>query len=506
MQKQIRFCHHTHRWVSDKRYKGYIGSTPPQRVNSFNVEFGYELIAVLPYAYWLHERGLLTETIGGVDTECLYWFSPKHTCTPQVRSWNNMPKAKAIPNIRIHRAKLDDRFSPPPLKEKYKNDRFVFDKPILCICNRVNKEWNKGAINFFDTECLEKLFTTLGEKYHIVYFNIRGKKEYYDGPMPIDINDYELAKQYGIMTIHDLHDNNPELSFNELQLMVMANCERFITMNGGYSILASYMGGTNLIYSKECQELKPEVNSFYRWYNRFGGSRIIHVDTYEALYDAVDTVFVSGRPVANIVMRTCRRPIFFSGAYNSVKSQTYDNVNLIVGYHDDDSENYTIPYKIYPVRYKPYNEGADNKMDPDNYGRYFPANYYMNYLFKEVKDGFVICLDDDDAFTSHRSLEKIMAAISTEDDLVLWRIKIGDRMIPSDDNFGKAPVARDISGIAFCCHSKHLKDYVSEPYKLWDYRIISHLYSKLRPVWLNEVLTKIQGQAQGGGHRLDKRQ
>ena len=41
-------------------------------------EFGYELIATLPFCYKLHRNGLLKKTVSGFDTKCFYFFSPSH--------------------------------------------------------------------------------------------------------------------------------------------------------------------------------------------------------------------------------------------------------------------------------------------------------------------------------------------------------------------------------------------------------------------------------------------
>lgn len=500
-----RFCQNTHRFVTvlEPGEEPVPAELRKKIVNSFNVEFGYELISALPYAYYLHEKGLLEGTISGPDTKCLYYFSPQHSTNIVQRKWGNMTLAKGNANIRIHRHTLDPRFSPPPLKEVYKNDRFVFDKPTVCIFNRINKEWNKGIVNFFDIDFLRKTFEMLLPEYEVIYFNIRGKKALYDGPQPVDIGDYELAREMGVHLIHDLQEQNPDLSFNKLQLMIMANCERFLTMNGGYAILASYMGGTNIIYSKECQELKPEVNSFYRWYHKFGGSRIIHEDNYDAVLGRMNDLFINKSPLINIITRTCNRPNCFDVFYRSVKKQTYLNTNIIVGYHDDDAHKYLIPYKVLPVRYEQYVDEIVPKDDDTKYGRPFPSNHYMNYLLPEIKEGWVVFLDDDDSFTDKNSIQEIVSRITSEDDLLLWRIKVGDRLIPSDDNFGGTPQPRDISGISFCCHSKHLKGYESEPYRLWDYRIILHLYSKLNPVWIDKVLTGMH-KGPGYGKRKDR--
>ena len=128
-------------------------------VNSQNTEFAYELISALPYAYYLHSNGLLKGTISAIDTECLYYFSPKHRINPSQRSWYNTPKAKSIPNIDIHKPFLrKEQFLPPPLKKQYANKRFKFDKELVIICNRHNIEWGKKPINYFSLDMLRNMF------------------------------------------------------------------------------------------------------------------------------------------------------------------------------------------------------------------------------------------------------------------------------------------------------------------------------------------------------------
>jgi len=110
-------------------------------VNSFGIEFGYEMLSALPYAYCLHTEGLLEKTISVKDTRELYYFSQNHEEKDIQRSWHNMPDAinAKIPNIYIHMVSLDwFRFKTPPYKEVFKNDRFKYDKPILVITNKYN--------------------------------------------------------------------------------------------------------------------------------------------------------------------------------------------------------------------------------------------------------------------------------------------------------------------------------------------------------------------------------
>ncbi len=471
----------------------------PECVLSHNVEFGYELISALPYAYKLFKEGRLLGTESAVDTECLYFFSPKHKINKDKRSWSNMPKAKNVPNIKIHKPDLDwTKFEAPPLKDTYKNDRFVFEKPIICICNRVNIEWGRDVINYFDLECLENLFKMLYKKYQIVYFNIEGRKEFYDGVKPVSIGDFDLARKYGVV-IHDLHKENKDLSFNTLQLMIMANCEAFITMNGGYSILASYMGGTNIIYSKECKEINNEVNSFYKWYHKFGGSRIVHVDNYEDLTFRVKNIFVDKNKLVNFLVRSHNRPEHFKRCYDAILSQTHKNVNIIAGADNEETAAYLQPYKIRQVRYSK----SDYKPDPkEGYGDYFPHNNYINILNNEVNDGWVILQDDDDMMNGANALKTIVSHIKDENSLILWKVRI-DKDYPAK-NFGKKPVMKDISGCGFMCHSKHLKGEIFTPYRRADFRLISALYEKLNPIWIDEVLVKAQDGRCNHGKEIEQ--
>jgi hypothetical protein len=461
-------------------------------VNSQNVEFGYELLSALPYAYHLYLQEKLIGTISGVDTEPLYYFSPDHKINAKQRSWDNMPAASNIPNIRIHQPSLDwSMWSPPPLKSQYKNDRFVWDKPTICICNRINVEWGEGVINYFDEETLDKMFSVLSGKYHIVYFNIEGREEFYDGVKPVPINDVELCRKYGVTIIHDLVKENTDLSFNTIQLMVMANCERFITMNGGYGILASYMGGTNIIYSKRCQEIKPNVNSFYRWYHKLGDSRIIHVDNYASLLDEVNTQFIDELPLINILIRTYKRPNYFKACFDSISSQTYPNIRVFAGCHDYQTDHYLIPYPITTIKYNAYDSRIPNHTDKQNYGRPFPMNHYLNELTKQVQDGYVILLDDDDRFTSDDAVEQIAKRLKSENTMVCWRIKAMNRVIPSDTNWKKDPVPKDISGISFCLPAKVIKSHNFEPYRLGDFRLAKYAWNKCKKVFIDKRFTEM---------------
>ena len=104
-------------------------------VDSLAIEFGYELIQVLPWAYYLHKQGKLTKTVSAVDTDCLYYFSPNHEEKYFKRQVTYILDNPKFPITKVHVPKLDkSQWEAPPLKEYYKNDEFVF--PCIYVTYR----------------------------------------------------------------------------------------------------------------------------------------------------------------------------------------------------------------------------------------------------------------------------------------------------------------------------------------------------------------------------------
>lgn len=251
-------------------------------VNHHGVEYGYELIAAIPYAYWLHEQGKLTGTISNEDTSCLYYFSPLHTESLGERHYKYVKtciREGRIPNINIHRRDLDwARWSPPPYNDFYKNNEFDYD---LVVCNKYNYEWSKPPINFIDISTLDKIFTSnKGRK--ILYFHMTTEMGRDDTVKSLSLGEFDMVDSHDhVTTMQYVLDKYP-YSLNEIQCLIYANCDDYITVQGGSSIFASYFSRQNIIFAKRGNEL--DVNA-YAWYDRFNGSDITVVDNYEDLHE-----------------------------------------------------------------------------------------------------------------------------------------------------------------------------------------------------------------------------
>jgi len=260
-------------------------------VNSFNCEFGYELISVIPYAYWLYLQGRLKETISAKGTEFFYYFSPKHTINPIKRNSLSNLKIKT-PNGNIHIKKLDkSQFSIPDYRKQFANETFEFEKPIVVISNRYNNEWSYHPdlgmpINFFSLKTLEKLFKILQNKYQVIYLNIEKEKDLQDEAPAMSLDEWNLLDKYPkVKTIYEL---KYDMTYNEAQLKIFANTSKFITLNGGGSILASFFGGTNIIYCKETNingKIHPRElqTGDFGYYSDFANSKISIVNDIKDL-------------------------------------------------------------------------------------------------------------------------------------------------------------------------------------------------------------------------------
>ena len=202
-------------------------------------EFGYELISVIPFAYWLHLQDKLNQTSSTSDTKSLYFFSKNHIESEIKRNYI-IPNSFPIRNI--HRRFLNTMmWTPPPYKDVFKNDSIVFDKPICIICNKYNSEWGFRPITFLSIDVLASLFKQLTPYYQVIYCRPISTEISDDNSKIYDLKEHNWIKENypDVLLIQDIHSQNPDLSFNELQLMLFANANYFISTQGGYSILCS---------------------------------------------------------------------------------------------------------------------------------------------------------------------------------------------------------------------------------------------------------------------------
>ena len=271
-------------------------------------EFAFEHLAVIPYAYWLHERGELRFTASTRDTRCLYYFSPDHTEVDVERGYvpiTEYPVGERDDHTYDRRGfpiVLDtSRWTPPPYRDVYGGDpRFQWSKPPVVVCNKASSEEQlEGgfAVNSLDIDLVLELIGELSDRFTVIYNRPRASDIVGDHSEIRELGDIEAVEQAfpEVLTIQALHAQHPDLTFNELQLRVFAGCERFVSVLGGVSYLASYFGGTNVVYARKGWEV--ECGAFGNWFDRFSGARVVAASSPEELMRAVRRELLGGDEV-----------------------------------------------------------------------------------------------------------------------------------------------------------------------------------------------------------------
>ena len=265
----------------------------PYKVIEYNGEFQQELTFVLPFAYWHFLNGTLAKTISSGATKELYFFSNNHEQVGTKRECVNQTKTFEVPNM-THSFTFDfSKWTKVPLQQHYKNDLFVFEKPVLVIANKYNIEWENDPVNFIDIPMLEKIINTYKHKYQIIYNRPLSTQIISDNSEILDLGEHAWIKANHpeVILMDDLHKENSKSvnNYNHLQLMVYANCSHFISVHGGSAALASYFGGTNLIYSKK--GLEHVFNEFNSLFPKLSGAKIYHAKKEEEVFTFLQQYF-----------------------------------------------------------------------------------------------------------------------------------------------------------------------------------------------------------------------
>jgi hypothetical protein len=122
---------------------------------------------------------------------------------------------------------------------------------------------------------LLRILEILTPRYQVIYVRPRPGDIVDDHQPILDLGDFQAIASHfpDVLTIQQVHADHPEFSFNELQMRLFANCDRFVSVLGGSSYLASYFGGTNIVYAREGWEIA--CNAYANWFHLFSGARVL---------------------------------------------------------------------------------------------------------------------------------------------------------------------------------------------------------------------------------------
>ncbi|MBC3786893.1 hypothetical protein [Spirosoma utsteinense] len=268
-------------------------SRSPYKVIDYQGEFDQELRYVLPFAYWHHLNGTLRQTISCSNTKPFYFFSENHLERYDKRIWEAGYDYYEVPNM-THSPTFDfTKWARVPLRDQYKNDVFAFDKPLLVIANKYNIEWDKPPVNFLDIPALDRIVTMFKATHQIVYNRPLATQIVGDNSETMDLKEHQWLREHHpeVVQMNDLYEQHRDnvQSFNHLQLMVYANCNRFISMHGGTAALASYFGGINLILSHPGGGLEHHFNEYATIFPALSGATILHARNRDEVFQHLKT-------------------------------------------------------------------------------------------------------------------------------------------------------------------------------------------------------------------------
>lgn len=277
-----------------KRFKDFTKSGGIHLIDTNGCEFGYEMIQCVPHAYYRHLQGENVVVLTSKNMEEFYYFlHPSQVYTKYQSREFNYPDGTELNDIHW------DNFDPkqwvgPNYSEYYKDydldllgflyHKHLFDKPLMFISNKYTQEWLNPPVNFLNLELLDKLFSRFKDTYTI----------FYNRPRPESVPQDRAQEHYPFGDWNLIKDKHPEVidlnnfkrdNYNKLQIVLASKTKKFISVQGGTSILSSMFGGENIVFARKGEELK---RSSFSWYNRFAGTKVTNFNDYNKLYDKVD--------------------------------------------------------------------------------------------------------------------------------------------------------------------------------------------------------------------------
>ena len=187
----------------------------------------------------------------------------------------------------------------------------------------------------------------------------------------------------------------------------------------------------------------------------------------------------------NVLIRTSNRENLFKRCIDSVRCQTYKDINIEVSADDEKTIAYVRKYGIEPVIVR---------KRPKTSIETAPYNAYLNDLMARVKGGWIFFLDDDDYLANNTVMESVVKYLT--DDNVIYFMKMRwttGRIIPSNENFAMGRIVlKDIGMPCFIFHAKHKHRAGFDYMKQGDFRFITKLASVVkRHRWIDLIVTQI---------------
>jgi hypothetical protein len=185
------------------------------------------------------------------------------------------------------------------------------------------------------------------------------------------------------------------------------------------------------------------------------------------------------KPLINILIRhTEGREKSYYKALDSVATQTYKNVRVVVGY-DFSSSHFSIPGDVFDVFLK-----TDKSLGPYFY------NDYCNALKTHVSDGWFFFLDDDDYLANGTVLEELSKHFDDDYHAIVCQMsRANGKIKPNDDLIKAGAVVSGRIGLPCLILRSRLHDIANVPAtENGDFSWIWNVVERVPTKFINHVV------------------
>eukprot|EP00930_Biecheleria_cincta_P016774 TRINITY_DN1352_c0_g2_i1.p1 TRINITY_DN1352_c0_g2~~TRINITY_DN1352_c0_g2_i1.p1 ORF type:complete len:397 (+),score=35.84 TRINITY_DN1352_c0_g2_i1:76-1266(+) len=311
----------------------------PVDLDMFRAEFGWETMAAVPYAYWLHHTcGKLASTQSCGHMSAWYWFSPRHTnnvgCERKIWYQLEPPNNDTFHGVVKHSVLLGNppaNWEPPPHKEHYRQSSISWSQlhpkgPSIMILNnfryvvRGGDAFHDFWMDAYDFPLLDQVLSAVQETcpdvnvlYHRDFFD-EIKLEEHDidkhgvvkktpfgeivaelparaAPFPGNRTDWQWLQRYpfvsgtlGAFKHHEL----PSDEYNAFLMSAMSHHKCFISVQGGLQASSAWFGGKHVILNSEPgSQMELDYHFYERGEPKFAGGEFTKVLQRSALVQTV---------------------------------------------------------------------------------------------------------------------------------------------------------------------------------------------------------------------------
>ena len=167
----------------------------------------------------------------------------------------------------------------------------------------------------------------------------------------------------------------------------------------------------------------------------------------------------------NILTRTAKRPKFFEALCKSIDEQDYRDWSHHVITDDPGSSVY--------IESQGRTSNITTRLEKrEDINHHFPYNLYVNELYSNINEGYVLLIDDDDCFLTSQALSLLAEVVGKVGNFptLFWRVQFPDGLIPREtENFVFRPT--NIASCGFCFHTKFIDAAKWDEFKESDFRV-----------------------------------